>query len=396
MKGLVAPLLSSLGDLNGSSNRRKNLSASEWARREEEKRRRQRAGDVVIGKTSAIPDAKDYVIDPKSTEQEWMRQASNIEQAVFRYTEKGMESLKMLQLDDAIDSFNRVFALRPEAYLWQAGIAKFYQNDLEGAAEIFAQSASRYESKFGEPASEERIWRHACGLKLLKSMSRSDRRMVEENGGVETLLPEIPEKENTAELLRSEMRKVIRTSRELFSASARNDCSQWILCRARLRSLGGKFDSKPQIDRKMWRLNSWFYLGLHYDVLGNFEESKRCMKMALRLCPSSGNGDDIIHTLPVLHMTTRNWFDDDAFEPYENESLLISVDQTLIDLDEVPAGIQDADPILVGSIKTSVEELRYVDLQDTLKARGLLNRGSKEELQKRLFLSLMRDIGFQP
>jgi hypothetical protein len=76
----------------------KSLSAAERERREEEKRRRERAGDVVIGKTSAIKDAKDYSFEISATEEEWMRQASKVEQEVWRQTERGMKYLGMLQL----------------------------------------------------------------------------------------------------------------------------------------------------------------------------------------------------------------------------------------------------------------------------------------------------------
>jgi hypothetical protein len=77
---------------------KKSLSASAKERREEEKRRLERKADVVIGKTSARPEAQDYQINSKATEQEWMRQASNVEQKVYRETEKGMEMLKMVRV----------------------------------------------------------------------------------------------------------------------------------------------------------------------------------------------------------------------------------------------------------------------------------------------------------
>jgi len=77
---------------------RKNLSASSKERREEEKRRLERKADVVIGKTSAKPEAQNFQLNPTATQEEWMRQASNVEQKVFRETEKGMEMLKMVRV----------------------------------------------------------------------------------------------------------------------------------------------------------------------------------------------------------------------------------------------------------------------------------------------------------
>jgi hypothetical protein len=76
----------------------KSLSAADRERREEEKRRRERAGDVVIGKTSAIKDARDYAFEISATQEEWMRQASKVEREVWLQTERGMQHLSMLQL----------------------------------------------------------------------------------------------------------------------------------------------------------------------------------------------------------------------------------------------------------------------------------------------------------
>ena len=43
---------------------------------------------------SRLP-AEQYTIDPDATEREWLRQASDVEQAIFRETGKGMELLKI-------------------------------------------------------------------------------------------------------------------------------------------------------------------------------------------------------------------------------------------------------------------------------------------------------------
>lgn len=72
---------------------KKNWSASDKERRDEEKRRSERKDDVVIGKTSAKRGESDYPIDPKATEQEYLRQASQEEKQIFHRTERGMELL---------------------------------------------------------------------------------------------------------------------------------------------------------------------------------------------------------------------------------------------------------------------------------------------------------------
>lgn len=189
-----------------SSKDKKNLTAAEKERRNEERRRLERKSDVVIGKTSALPDAQDYSINPTATEQEWMRQASAVEQQVFRKTEKGMRFLKMLQLEEAKEAFDQVFNLKPNAYLWQAGIAKFYLHDLKGAADIFAKSVATFESKFGEPASEERIWRDACELKLASDLGKAEKKTAEESGGVSKMIAQIPERDESSAPLPTETR----------------------------------------------------------------------------------------------------------------------------------------------------------------------------------------------
>jgi tetratricopeptide (TPR) repeat protein len=372
---------------------RKSQSAAEWARREEEKGRREREGDVVIGKTSALKGATDYAIDAKATEAEWLRQASKVERKVYEQTEEGMKMLKMLRLEEAAAAFDQVFKLRPKAYLWQAGIAKFYLGDLANAADIFARNAVTFESKFGLPATEERIWLHACKLKLYKNMDKEDKKRVRETGGIEALLAPTPENENTLDLLRSESRKAIRITRELFAATVANDYSGDILARAKLRSIGGAFEQRPKVDLKMWKINAWFYLGLHYDCLGEPEESKECMKMALKMCPSFGNGEDIVHTLPMLHMSRRDWFDNEEFVETSNET---GHDERKSKASTDVSLPVEANPVLKESIKTSIAKLKLAELRDALKVRGLKTFGSKEELQVKLFRSLMDDAGLQP
>lgn len=84
-----------------------------------------------------------------------------------------------------------MFQLRPNAYLWQAGIVKFYLEELQEAAEIFVRNIGTYESKFGEPASEERIWRDACELKFTSNLDKAGRKIVEEKGGVASMIAQI-------------------------------------------------------------------------------------------------------------------------------------------------------------------------------------------------------------
>lgn len=267
--------------------------------------------------------------------------------------------------------------------------------EIEAAADIFARSARTYESKFGSQASEERIWRDACELKFLNSMSLSKRKEVKDD--VSTIIKTIPPFKSD-DIFSKETRKIILLAGDMFGASVDSNPTKEILARAKLRSYCGAKEKYPTPDRKMWKLNAWFYQGLHLDTLGDFDESKKCMKMALKLCPSSGKSDDIVHTLPLLHMSVRNWFDDDEFDddPFDKESK----NEEDLDFDPPKSKFKEnsyayADPFIEESIRKGVEKMRGKELKEALRMRGLNIIGSKHALQERLFYSLMDDSGFQ-
>lgn len=286
--------------------------------------------------------------------------------------------------------------MKPSAYLWQAGIVKFYLGDLVGAGKIFAEAADTYETRFGCPASEERIWRDACELKYRFSATKEQKREVQESQGVAAEVPPIMDLEGTPDLLGIETRKVIRLARDLFSSSIVSNKSGELLARAKLRSVGGS-DKSPKMDYKMWKLTSWFYLGLHYDVLGCMDQSKKCMKMALKFSPSIGKSDNIVHTLPLLHMTVRDWFDDDEFDAdidFHNNDDPENATFSPSPPNQALAGMAYADPLIENSIKEGVSKMKLRELKDSLRLRGKITTGSKEQLQERLFYSLMDDAGF--
>jgi hypothetical protein len=271
---------------------------------------------------------------------------------------------------------------------------KYYLGNIQDAADIFARNAETCESKFVLPASEERIWRDACELKFLSSMTPTNRKQIEKSGDITTLIRSIPEFESD-DIFSTETRKVIKLTRDLFGASVDSDMNNEILARAKLRSLCGAEDKDPTPDKKMWKLNAWFYLGLHLDALGDVEESKKCMKMALKLCPSSGKSDDIIHTLPMLHMSVRDWFDDSNFDddPMINDSSTEDVEFSPPKPKIVTYAY--ADPFIEKSIRNGVGKMKFGELKEALRLRGLNLVGSKQALQERLFYSLMDDAGFQ-
>lgn len=353
------------------------MTLSEQERRREAKRRAERKNDVKPGTTSAIRGAKDFTIDPVATQYQWMQQASAEEQEVYRLTDEGMEALKMFDLDTSVKAFEAAVAIKPNAYVWQEGIAKFYKGDLNGAAGTFTRCAELYESKFDQPATEERIWRNACNLKKYHTMSWEDRKEVRESGTMEQLVPLVPETDDTIRLMGSETRRVLRLVHDLFEATLKQNHVEGALARARVRSVGGVVEEAsfvPQMDRKLWKIHAWYFLALYHDVIGEYEESKDCLKTALKLCPNA-NGADIIHVLPLLHMTTRDWFDDeDVKDP------------------SVEAGVSSIDEAVEKSLRNSLQNLRHIDLVTALRSRSLVYTGSKDMLVERLLECLLPQV----
>mmetsp|Transcript_11315 Transcript_11315/g.20352 ORF Transcript_11315/g.20352 Transcript_11315/m.20352 type:complete len:288 (+) Transcript_11315:114-977(+) len=226
------------------------------------------------------------------------------------------------------------------------------------------------------------------------------------------------------------IRKVFRLARQLFSNSLQDNPAGVALNRAQLQALcGDSFPSslksalpkmpgsepsksskfKAQPDRKMYRLHSLFYLGLHFDALGQSYESKQCMKMALKRCAESisGNNQDITYLLPVIHMTIRDWYDDDEFNTEEaDEALDLASDDLVAQLVKeggVELGLQeecddrsksengrspdatiDPEEKIERRLRENIKHMRIIDLKGELRKRKLRVSGSKKELQDRL------------
>ena len=164
----------------------RHISAAQRARREEERRRKNRKleGFATPGVTSAQAGSCDFPIDIAKTEREYLASlgtsdddskvdALNVDKFVALWTDEGLEHLRALRFQEAAEMFSKVYEIKPEAYLWQDGLLKYYLGDYHGAAESLAKNAVRFETRFMgmEPASEERIWRDAAELKIMNSLS---------------------------------------------------------------------------------------------------------------------------------------------------------------------------------------------------------------------------------
>mmetsp|Transcript_3669 Transcript_3669/g.9304 ORF Transcript_3669/g.9304 Transcript_3669/m.9304 type:complete len:490 (-) Transcript_3669:269-1738(-) len=418
----------------------KHLSASQKERRGEEQRRKVRLQDsfATPGLSSALPGAQDFTIDVAKTEREYLQSLSssdddsvidenNVDKYVALWTDEGLAHLRMLHFHEAAELFNKVYQVKPEAYLWHDGLLKYYLEDYHGAAESLSKNAFRYETRFMEPASEERIWRDAAELKIINTLN-AGRKM--KNGHIPATVRVstdvgVDEEQSEKDSIASERRKVMRLARQLFSNSLRNNSAGVALARAQLQALCGdsfppslkstlpilpksehqpKSSSSQQTDRKMYILHSLFYLGLYYDALGQPYESKQCMKMALKTCAKSisGNNQDITYLLPVIHMTIRDWYDDDDnFDMGERDEALNLAEELKGDADGAgnviasssDANLNDSSKKIEQRLRESIKDMRVVDLRADLKKRKLKVSGSKIELQDRLVEDLKKDAG---
>lgn len=365
------------------------MSASETERRDEERRRKEREDDVRIGRTSAKPGARDYAIDPQVTERELVDAAleSDDEREIWRRTEEGMRAFRLLNIEDAQEAFARVEELKPNAYLYHHGIVLFYLGRARDAARVFARNAASFESRFrGEPATEERLWRDACEI--------AARRSASVGGVLPPALAVAPAPDDDDDDgPREERRRPLRLARDLFARETEGDACGALLAVARLRALCGA--GIRARDVKLWRFHSWYFLGLYHDVKGRVDESKACMKMSLRQNVGSMNGDDITKCLPVLHMSRRDWYDDDDFE-YEGEGEGEGENEGDTSTSNNNDDTDDRVRILVEwnperLLRAGVNDMKVADLQDSLERRGLKTTGSKADLRERMFDFVMNE-----
>eukprot|EP00586_Coscinodiscus_wailesii_P014843 CAMPEP_0172501490 /NCGR_PEP_ID=MMETSP1066-20121228/150352_1 /TAXON_ID=671091 /ORGANISM="Coscinodiscus wailesii, Strain CCMP2513" /LENGTH=290 /DNA_ID=CAMNT_0013276291 /DNA_START=532 /DNA_END=1404 /DNA_ORIENTATION=- len=279
----------------------------------------------------------------------------------------------MLQLEEAREAFDTVLRLKPDAYVMHAGVTLFYLNEVHRAAEVFAKCAVLFENRFGCPASEERIWRDACELKLMNSLGSKKLKSKQKD-----YLPVIPDwgegggdGVNVEPLDVAETRSVVRDAMNLFDSSVVNDQPRTILSRAHLKSSA---IAKERYDNRMWKMLSWYYLGLHHDAMNEKDQSKICMKNAIRLTKGGLNSGDITQCLPVIHMSRREWYDDEEFE-------------------EV-AEVVDSGMTIDAMITEGVKKMTVVELKAALKLRGVKSGTKpKAELVELMTQSLLQESG---
>lgn len=130
------------------------------------------------------------------------------------------------------------------------------------------------------------------------------------------------------------------------------------------------------------------------------------MKMALKTCASSitGNSQDITYLLPVIHMTIRDWYDDDEFEEEDNDldgnnDIAKVINSEGVKLEMATSENANSSKVVVAlekleqRLRESIKEMRVAELKGELKKRKLKVSGSKKELQERLVDHMKVDAG---
>jgi len=396
---------STSSNIDGNNN--KYVFSSQRERQNEEKRKSERMNDVIIGKTSAKLNEKDLPLNIKKTEEEYLQSNSDsdIEREVYIWTDRGMEYFRMLKLEEASISFENVYTLKPDAYIYHSGITNFYLNELHKAGKYLHQNVVYYENKFNDIATEERIWYIACELKL-----RSNKKMKElkecpmdrDTGLLIPLLSSPPLPVITEDW--KERRKVLRLAYDLFKSTLDNDAYTLLLTRTKLRMMGATIGTTSASnnnnmlvsDPKLYKLQSWYYLGLHYDAIGNTIKSKHCMKNAiLQTYNKSMNGGDIMKCLPLLHMSRRDWFDDEDDDYYDENHDIDNNDNNNNKNMLIVNDYQSLFYLLKNELHTDCYEFLVKDILNALKSKGdtdIKLKGNKPELVELLVKMIMNEI----
>lgn len=111
-------------------------------------------------------------------------------------------------------------------------------------------------------------------------------------------------------------------------------------------------------------------------------------------------------------MSKRDWFDDDEFieddgdlgsnfDDNNNNQVIGHNSSTQLSSSTVPTTEdttimnenKQLDENLIQSIKDSVDKMKLVELQNSLKKKGLKSSGSKSVLRDRLLCSLLEEVG---
>jgi hypothetical protein len=98
-----------------------------------------------------------------ATEQASLQPASAMERDIYHFTNQGLNQLRLSH--GGIGNQRRICGKRV--------IVHYSMGNYTRTAKVLAQLTVTLETRFGGPATEERIWWHDCGLKVQSDRSQA-------------------------------------------------------------------------------------------------------------------------------------------------------------------------------------------------------------------------------
>ena len=288
-------------------------------------------------------DALAQIQSLEELEADYWSSLDDVERQIQGASRSGAAFLRQGDLEGALEQFDRAQQLSKNSrYEWHRGICLYYLDRFDDARVDFVENAQRYEERFSEPASEERLFAQACALRGVKGDEFA-----------------------AASELR-ETRPVLRACAALFGGD--NNAAKT------LRDLCDRTDSVDALRR---RLLCHFYAGLYHDALNDAERARAHLALAAERV--SVDDQDFTARLPRLHASVRNWSLDDVSDEAKRAAAAFDLgSQGMEDILDDPA-----------VMKEGIDAMTVAMLKEALKARGLKRTGLKADLKARL----LEDLG---
>ena len=288
-------------------------------------------------------DALAQIQSLEELEADYWSSLDDVERQIQGASRSGAAFLRQGDLEGALEQFDRAQQLsKNKRYEWYRGICLYYLDRFDDARVDFVENAQRYEERFSEPASEERLFAQACALRGAKGDEFA-----------------------AASELR-ETRPVLRACAALFGGD--------VNAAKTLRELCDRTDSVDALRR---RLLCHFYAGLYHDALNDAERARAHLALAAERV--SVDDQDFTARLPRLHASVRNWSLDDVSDEAKRAAAAFDL------------GSQGMEDILddPDTMREGIDAMTVAMLKEALKARGLKRTGLKADLKKRL----LEDLG---
>lgn len=199
-------------------------------------------------------------------EQQYWESLNATERKIEARNSAGLEYLRLGQLQDAVDAFDEVKELSyGQRYAWQRGIALYYLDRFDEALSDFTESISKYERRFEEVATEERIMGAAAARLAGKAL-------------------ELP-----TDL--KETRPIFRILLDIFEGGSPTEFKKIVR------------NDRDQMQRILY---SHYYTGIYWESRGDPVRANAHITLADRRAKLQTE-TDLILSLPELHLKLRAW-----------------------------------------------------------------------------------------